>query len=156
MAEIKKEFQEYKEFLTSKGVNKEIVEEFINKFGLKKAKSTVTVKDEKGTVVGRKCSVMGLYYPISEFYATGTTIKEVEKLRNEVYKQTKPLEKEANELLNKALAEKNPQEKLKLLADYEAKQKEIANIKANFKVDTSKVTAKGYKTPEELLQAVKA
>ena len=65
--------EKVKELLASEDINEKAAEELNALFAGKQRTSTSTlVKNDDGDIVGKRCSVFGVYMPISEFGTTGT------------------------------------------------------------------------------------
>ena len=113
---------------------------FESKSGGIGGQSNKDVKDAKGNVIARKCSVLGVYLPISQFGKLGDKFAYASKVG---IKAKQDREKLLKDMTNKILGSSNIEEIKHLQADYK-----------KFKDAAYKVPAgvKFAKTPEEAVK----
>jgi hypothetical protein len=108
----------------------------------------VTLKDDEGNLIGRKCSFTGKWFPVDRFYTGASVIKEVEKAKNKVYADAKGIEAEAVELMKEA-RELTGAEKLEKFEAADAKAQE-AEAKRASAGEVEVVFEGGFDTLDEL------
>lgn len=161
MAQIKKTMVEALEFVKAHGnMSKENLETFIKEFCEAKSGSSngprelTILKDGEGNILGRKDTVIGLWYPIDRFSKGTTVIKEVDAVRGKLYAESKKMEKEAQKLLEEAKDITDIQEKV---AKYEEFDKALEAAKAH-RTQPIDILPEwkegGFETMEELAQSL--
>lgn len=153
MATIKKQYEEIAQILENKFPK--AFAAVLPLMEAKRAGSTgeqVTLKDEDGNLVGRKCSMTGKWFPADRFYTGASTIKEVEKAKNKIYEAAKKIETEALQLMKDA-RELEGEDKLAKFEEADAKSLEAeATRKTASEVEVT--FEGGFDTMEELLASL--
>lgn len=163
MAEIKKTMVEALAFVTEHGnMSAGNLEIFTNEFCVKKdgngpskPREFVKLFDAEGEMLGRKCSVTGLWMKADNFFKDGSMCKQADKVKAKLYTESKAMERGAGEKLEAARELTDPTEKL---AAYEAYDSEMVSAKEHRlqdisgEVDLTEVTT--YETIDDLASAL--
>jgi hypothetical protein len=113
--EIKKTMEKPLAFLVGlegKKVTAEMIEQFTTQFcykadGTSNGPREVTIlrvdmNDANSEVLGRKCTVVGRFFPINRFAKNTSCIKEADGAKGKLYNESKAMEKDAQVLLDEA------------------------------------------------------
>lgn len=140
--EIKKTMEAPLAWLEGK-LDAEQLVEFTELFGYKADGSTSTgpreitiLKDSEGEMLGRKCTVCGVFFPADRFAKNTTCIKEADGAKGKLYNESKKMEKEAMVILEEAREITDVAEKVAKFEEYdqkllEAKEYRLQPIEVN-------------------------
>lgn len=159
---IKKTMQEPLEFIQEHGnLSKENLEKFIAQYCVPKTGATSTgprevtiLRDEEGNMLGRKCSVTGLWFPADKFSKGTTANKPSDTAKGKLYNESKKIEKDAQSLLDEAKDIADIQEKVAKYEEYDAKLAEAKALRLQKPEITAEMTEGGVETIEDLAKAL--
>lgn len=88
----------------------------------------VTILKVGDEVLGRKCSVTGLFYEIGRFSKNTTCIKEADAAKGKLYNESKKMEEDAKSILEVARTVEDIEEKVAKFEEYDVA---LQNAKAH-------------------------
>jgi hypothetical protein len=162
MSNIKKSMVAVLEFVTENGnMSKENLTKFTNEFCVSKSapestgpREVTILKDNAGNMLGRKCTVTGLWFEADCFSKGTTCVKEADAARGKLYNESKKMEKEALSILEEAKELTDVMEKVAKYEEYDAKLAEAKTFRNQPVVVTESMTEGGFATIEELATAM--
>ncbi len=113
----------------------EQLEDFTNQFGYTSTGTTVATGPKEVTilrvgddVLGRKCTVTGLFFEIARFSKNTTCIKEADAAKGKLYNESKKMEEAAKAILEEARTIEDVEEKVAKFEEYDVA---LQNAKAH-------------------------
>jgi hypothetical protein len=105
-------------------------------------------------VLGRKCTVTGLFFPIDRFAKNTSCIKEADAAKGKLYNESKAMEKDAMAVLDEAREIEDAMEKVAKFEEYDQKLLDAkAHRSQEVQVD-KKALDGGFATIEELASSL--
>ncbi len=156
---IKKTMEGPLAFIQEHGnLSKANLERFITEFcaiktGAPTGPREVTIlKDVDGNMLGRKCSVTGLWYDES-YFSKGTTVtKLADAAKGKLYNESKKMEKDAQVLLDEAKDLTDITEKVAKYEEYDAKLAEAKAYRLQPVEITEEMRSGGFESIEALAE----
>lgn len=134
----------------------EQLEEFTNKFGYASSVSTgpkeVTILRDGDVIVGRKCTVTGMFFDIERFSKNTTCIKEADSAKGKLYNESKKMEETAKSILEEARTLEDIEEKVAKFEAYDVALQEAKVFRAQPVAVEDSWLVDGFATIEELAE----
>lgn len=137
----------------------EQLEEFTNKFGYASTGTTASTGPREVTilrlgddVLGRKCTVTGLFYDIERFSKNTTCIKEADAAKGKLYNESKKMEEAAKSILEEARTLEDIEEKVAKFEEYDSALQEAKNFRAQPVEIVEDWLVDGFETIEALAE----
>jgi hypothetical protein len=115
----------------------EQLEDFTNKFGYASTGTSVstgpkevTILRDGDVVVGRKCTVTGMFFDIEKFSKNTTCIKEADAAKGKLYNESKKMEEAAKSILDEARTIEDIEDKVAKFEEYDMALQEAKNFRA--------------------------
>ncbi|MCI4437418.1 MAG: hypothetical protein JHC33_11485 [Ignisphaera sp.] len=162
MSNIKKSMVAVLAFITENGkMSKENLAKFTNEFCISKSGSEsngprelTVLRDEAGNMLGRKCTVTGLWFEASYFSKNTTCNKEADAVRAKFYNDSKKMEKEALSILDDAKALTDVMDKVAKYEEYDSKLSEAKLYRNQPIIVTDSMKLGGFETIDELAESI--
>jgi hypothetical protein len=159
---IKKTMVAVLAFVTENGnMSKDNLAKFTNEFCVSKSSNESTgpreitiLKDNAGNMLGRKCTITGLWFEAERFSKGTTCVKEADAARVKQYNESKKMEKEALSILDEAKEITDVMEKVAKYEEYDTKLAEAKVFRTQPIAVTDVMTEGGFATIEELATAM--
>lgn len=135
------------------------LEEFTNKFGYASTGTSVatgpkevTILRDGDVIVGRKCTVTGMFFDIERFSKNTTCIKEADAAKGKLYNESKKMEESAKLILEEARTLEDIEEKVAKFEAYDAALQEAKAFRAQPVAIEDSWLVDGFTTIEELAE----
>lgn len=156
---IKKTMVDALAFVEEHGnMSKENLNTFIKEFceaksGASTGPREVTIlKDEDGNMLGRKCTVTGLWFPADAFSKNTTCVKLADAAKGKLYGESKKMEKEAQKILDEARELTDIDEKVAAYEEYDKKLQEAKEYRLQPVEVTDEMKEGGFNSIEDLAE----
>lgn len=133
--------------------------EFTEKFGYPSTGTTVSTGPREVTilrigddVLGRKCTVTGLFYDIARFSKNTTCIKEADAAKGKLYNESKKMEDNAKSILDEARTIEDIEDKVAKFEEYDMALQDAKNFRAQPVEIVEDWLVDGFETIEALAE----
>ena len=133
--------------------------EFTEKFGYPATGTTVSTGPKEVTIlragdviVGRKCTVTGMFFDIEKFSKNTTCIKEADAAKGKLYNESKKMEEAAKSILDEARTIEDIEEKVAKFEAYDVALQDAKNYRLKPVVIDEAWLVDGFATIEELAE----
>ena len=140
-------------------LNAEQLEEFTNKFGYASTGTSVstgpkevTILRDGDVVVGRKCTVTGMFFDIEKFSKNTTCIKEADAAKGKLYNESKKMEEAAKSILEEARTLEDIEDKVAKFEAYDVALQEAKAFRSQPVAVEDSWLVDGFATIEELAE----
>ena len=137
----------------------EQLEDFTNQFGytsngtaVSSGPREITILKIKDEVLGRKCTVTGMFFDIAKFSKNTTCIKEADAVKGRLYNESKKMEEEAKAILEEARAIEDIEEKVAKFEAYDVALQDAKAYRLQPVVIDEAWLVDGFATIEELAE----
>jgi hypothetical protein len=137
----------------------EQLEDFTNQFGYTSTGTSVstgpkevTILRDGDVVVGRKCTVTGMFFDIEKFSKNTTCIKEADAAKGKLYNESKKMEEAAKSILEEARTLEDIEEKVAKFEEYDVALQEAKAFRTQTVAVEDSWLVDGFATIEELAE----
>ena len=112
----------------------------------------VTILRDGDVVVGRKCTVTGMFFDIEKFSKNTTCIKEADAAKGKLYNESKKMEEAAKSILDEARTIEDIEEKVAKFEAYDVALQDAKNYRLKPVEVNPDWLVDGFATIEELAE----